>query len=314
MDRRVVIFEWPEPGNSLLSCVLGDLANRVEVDPFRDVDDQALDRACGESEIVCFHIDLTLRRGLRLAIAEWSRRLEQQGRFVVNGFVQDISKQSLARHLREIGLPTCVATPQGPGDEPLFVKTNLNYGGRKEKTLSPDILDATRLAGWISPEIGPYSYQVMARKDVPAALWADRAHVIERFVTNPEGSFVRVYFSGVQIILVMAHAPGAIKKLCDDPRDTNYITCIDHLKEGAEDFDLSDELKSTVWRFVEETPVEFGCIDIVHDESDHYYIIDLNTTPSGAAQTDPELNEYLRFGITEPDSRKTVCRKGSPLL
>jgi hypothetical protein len=196
----------------------------------------------------------------------------------------------------------------------LFVKTNLNYGGRKEKTLPPDVLDAARLARWISPEVGPYSYRVLARKDVPARLWTDGAHIIERFVTNSRDSFVRVYFSGVQIIIVVAYAAGPIKKLCGDPRDTNYITSIDHLKEGAHDFDLSDSLKAAVCGFVEQTPVEFGCIDLVHDDSDHYYIVDLNTTPSGAAETDPELNEYLRIGITDPACRKATHPGNSPLL
>jgi hypothetical protein len=314
VGKRAVILEWPEPGHSLLSRVLGDLADRVEVDPFHNDHAKLADRVCRDSEIVCFHIDLTLRRGLKLEIAQWSRQLEKQGRFVVNGFVQDISKRSLARHLRKIRLPTCIATKRGPADELLFVKTNLNYGGRKEKTLPPEILGAARLAGWISPEIGPYSYRMLARKDVPPGLWNDRAHIIEKFVTNSQDSFVRVYFSGVQIIIVVAYAPGPIKKLCGDPRDTNYITSIDHLKEGADDFDLSDSLKAAVCRFVEETPVEFGCIDLVHDDSDHYYIVDLNTTPSGAAETDPELNEYLRVGITDPAWRKAIRWRDSPLL
>jgi hypothetical protein len=312
--KRAVILEWPAPGDSLLSRVLGNLADRVEVDPFRDVPARFAERVCGDSEIVCFHIDLTFRRGLKLRVAEWSRHLEEEGRFVVNGLVQDISKRSLARHLRTICLPTCIATRRGPANELLFVKTNLNYGGRKEKTLPSEVLDATRLAGWVSRDIGPYSYRVLARKDVPAGLWNDRAYVIERFVTNAQDSFVRVYFSGVQIIIVVAYAPGPIKKLCADPRDTNYITNTDHLKEGAEDFDLSDTLKAAVCRFVEETPVEFGCIDLVHDDSDHYYIVDLNTTPSGAAETDPELNEYLRVGITDPAWRKATRRRDSPLL
>jgi hypothetical protein len=313
VSKLAVIVEWPEPGHSLLSRVLGDLADRVEVDPFRDGHAKLEDWISCRSEIVCFHVDLTLRRGLKLKIAKWSRQLEEQGRFVVNGFVQDISKRSLARHLRKIGLPTCIATRRGPADELLFVKTNLNYGGRKEKTLPPEILGAARLAGWISP-VGPYSYHVLARKDVPPGLWNDRAHIIEKFVTNSQDSFVRVYFSGVQIVIVVAYAPGPIKKLCGDPRDTNYITSIDHLKEGASDFDLSDSLKATVCRFVEETPVEFGCIDLVHDDFDHYYIIDLNTTPSGAAEVDVELNEYLRVGITDPAWRKAICRRDSPLL
>src|SRR5262249_13834144 len=133
--KRAVIFEWPEPGDSLLSGVLGNLADRVEVDPFRPLSAQSLEDAGGDAEIVCFHVDLTIRRRLPLRIAEWSRRLEAEGWFVVNGRVQDISKRTLARHLKKIGLPTCVAPRRGPAEEFLFLKTNLNYGGRKEKVL-----------------------------------------------------------------------------------------------------------------------------------------------------------------------------------
>jgi hypothetical protein len=313
--KRAVIFEWPEPsGNSLLSGVLGGLAERVWVDPFRDLASQPLGDACGDAEVVCFHVDLTLRRGLRLDIAGWSRRLEAEGRYVVNGRVQDISKRSLARHLKAIGLPTCAATRRGPADEPLFVKTNLNYGGRKESRLPPEVVDAAELSGLISAEVGAFSYRVLPRKDVPAGLWSDPAHAIERYVTNSHDSFVRAYFSGVQIIMVVAYAPGPIKKLRGDPRDTNYVTDIGHLKGGAEDFELSDALKSTVCRFVERTPVEFGSIDLVHDDDGHYYVIDLNTTPSGGEGADPELNEHLRLGITEPEYRKATARKDSPLL
>ena len=311
---RAVVLEWPEPGDSLLSGVLGDLARRVEIDPFRKQSAQSLDDICRDAEIICFHVDLTLRRGLQLGIARWTRRLLKQGRYVVNGLVQDISKKSLASHLRRIHLPTCNATKRGPGDEALFVKTNLNYGGRKEKILPPEVIEATKLSELISAEIDSYSYRVSARRDIPQDLWADRAVTIERYVRNSQETFVRAYFSGVQIVIVVAHAPGPIKKLCGDPRDTNYITDIDHLRGGAKDFKLSDSLKSMMCRFVEETPVEFGCIDIVHDDFDNYYIIDLNTTPSGVGATDPELNEYLRHGITNPALRKGPCRPGSPLL
>ena len=242
---RAVVLEWPEPGDSLLSGVLGDLARRVQVDPFREHSPQSLDGICCDAEIICFHVDLTLRRGLKLGIARWTRRLLKQGRYVVNGLVQDISKKSLASHASpDSPLPTCNATKRGPGDEPLFVKTNLNYGGRKEKSLPPEIVESTKLADLISPNIDSYSYRVSERRDIPQELWADRAVMIERYVQNSQESFVRVYFAGVQIIIIVAYAPGPIKKLCGDPRDTNYVTDIAHLKGGAKDFKLSDSLKS----------------------------------------------------------------------
>src|SRR5262249_8429564 len=137
--KRAVIFEWPEPGSSLLSGVLGDLADRVEVDPFRPLSAQSLEDAGGDAAIACSHVDPTLRRRLPLRLVNWSRRLEAAGRFVVNGRVQDISKRTLARHLRKIGLPTCVAPRRGPAKELLFLKTNLNYPRRKEERPPPEV-------------------------------------------------------------------------------------------------------------------------------------------------------------------------------
>jgi hypothetical protein len=207
-----------------------------------------------------------------------------------------------------------MATENGPADEELFVKTNLNYGGRKEKRIPPEVAETSRMTAYMTEETGAYTYRVLKRKDVPAKLWNDSAHFIERFVTNSDDSFVRVYFAGVRIVIVKAYAPTAIKKLVGDPRDTNYVTDIVHLESGAEDFELSDTLKATVGSFVKKTPVEFGCIDLVYDDFDHYYVVDLNMTPSGGRGTDAELNDYLQLGITDPAYRKSVECTDSPLV
>jgi len=151
----------------------------------------------------------------------------------------------------------------------------------------------------------------MLQKDV----WSDPAIVVERYVTNSEDSFYRVYFSGKQVIIVEAFAPRIIKKLSGDPRDTNYVTDLEHLKAGTADhLELNANLKRTVATFVENTPVEFGSIDIVHDGQDNHYIIDLNLTPYAGTRThDPFLTNFLRVGITDPTRRKAEIFLESPM-
>jgi len=150
----------------------------------------------------------------------------------------------------------------------------------------------------------------MLQQDV----WDDRSIVVEKYVTNPENSFYRVYFSGQQIIIVKAFAPGTIKKLSGDSRDTNFVTSIERLNAGNDHRELSATLKRDVATFVELTPVEFGCIDVVHDGEDNHYIIDLNLTPyAGKRRHDPFLTEFLRQGITDPSRRNLTGCHNSPL-
>ncbi len=138
--------------------------------------------------------------------------------------------------------------------------------------------------------------------------------MVEKYVANAENSFHRVYFSGNQVIIVKAFAPGVIKKLSGDPRDTNFVTDLEHLKAGTDQLSISATLKRDVATFVEKTPVEFGCIDIVHDGYDQHYIIDLNLTPyAGTRVHDAFLTNFLRLGITSPLQRKLSDFVSSPL-
>jgi len=82
----------------------------------------------------------------------------------------------------------------------------------------------------ISPGVGAYHYRTVERRMLQKDLWTNPAIVIEKYITNSEESFYRVYFSGKQIVIVKAFAPRIIKKLSGDPRDTNYVTDLDHLK------------------------------------------------------------------------------------
>jgi hypothetical protein len=80
------------------------------------------------------------------------------------------------------------------------------------------------------------------------------------------------------------------------------VTDLEHLKAGTDQLAISAALKRDVATFVEQTPVEFGCIDIVHDGHDRHYIIDLNLTPYAGTKenNDVFLTNFLQLGITNP--------------
>lgn len=310
----MAVLEWCAWDGFLLNYVLGDDVLRIETDPFRDLPDAQFEQVCRSSSSVCFQINLSVRRHLPLRIRDLTCRFAERGIHVVNGYVQDIRKSVLQSHLETLGLASPRAGSTGAPDEILFVKSNLNYGGALEKSLPPDLAVAAGFADLISPDIGPYGYRTVIREQLPDSVWTDPTIVVEKFITNSENSFYRVYFSGKQVIIVKAFARGDIKKLSNDPRDTNYVSELDFLKDGSDGLGVSPKLKRDVAQFVENTPVDFGCIDIVHDGRDHHYIVDLNLTPyAGMGATDPWLNEFLRAGITCPPQRKPAVSIRTPL-
>ena len=311
----VAVLEWRAWNGFLLAHVLGDDAVRIETDPFSEFPSEEFDRVCDSFTTVCFQINLSVRHRLPLRIHDLTTRFVDRGVYVVNGLVQDISKSTLHAHLEAIGLSSLKAAPSCSADEVLFVKTNLNYGGELERWLPPESITAGGLERLVSNDIGAYRYKTIERGMIEEGLWTDPSIVIEKYVTNSENSFYRVYFSGKQIIIVNAFAPGVIKKLSGDPRDTNFVTDLQHLKAGTDQLQISAALKRDVATFVEKTPVEFGCIDIVHDGHDQHYIIDLNLTPYAGAKekNDVFLTNFLRLGITNPHQRKRAVSTRTPL-
>ena len=311
---KVAVLEWQAWSDFLLTNVLGDHAVRIETDPFREFPSAQFDRICDSFPIVCFHINLSVRSRLPLRVRDLNDRFVERGIYLFNGLVKDIRKSTLQSHLEAIGISSLKATRTGSADEILFVKTDLNYGGDLERWLPPESIAAGGLEHFISTDIGAYHYKTVERGTLEDSIWTDSSIVIEKYVTNDEGSFYRVYFSGQQIILVKAFAPGIIKKLSSDPRDTNFVLDLESLKAGTDELPISARLKRDVATFVENTPVEFGCIDIVHDGHDNHYVVDLNLTPyAGDKGYDDVLNRFLRLGITDPARRKVTRFLDSPL-
>jgi hypothetical protein len=313
----VAVLEWRAWEGFLLAHVLGDHAVRIETDPFREFPKAEFERICANVATVCFQINLSVRRQLPIGVRDLAIRFRERGLYVVNGSVEDIRKSALHAHLEAVGLRSPKADPIGAPDERLFIKTDLNYGGDVERWLPPEIIMAAGLDRLISADLGAYNYRIAERSELPDAVWTDPAIVVERYVGNAEESFFRVYFAGKRIVIVKAFAPGIIKKMSNDPRDVNFLAELDSLKAGDDRLPLSPALKQDVATFVATAPVEFGCIDIVHDGEDRHYVIDLNLTPyAGRGSSDPALTRFLRQGLMNARQRKPPAPSDlrSPLI
>ncbi len=313
---KVAVLEWLAWEGFLLAHVLGDDAERIEVDPFRELPSEVFEYICDSFKTVCFQVNLSLRSRLPLRIRDLTNRFIECGVFVVNGFVQDIRKSTLQTHLETIGLNSVRVTPDGPAHEVLIVKTDLNFGGEPERMAPPGSLAAGGLKDLVSPEIrGAYNYKTVLREMLPAEIWKDSSIMIEKYVSNFENSFYRVYFSGDRVIIVHAFTPGVIKKLSNDPRDTNYVSDLEHLKAGTDELEISQTLKRDIVTFLEQSAIEFGCLDIMHDGNDNHYIVDLNLTPyAGIKPIDPFLTNFLREGLGTPSQRALSDFVNSPLI
>ena len=145
---KVAVLEWRAWEGFLLTHVLGDDAERIEVDPFRELPSEQFDRICDSFSTVCFQVNLSVRSRLPLRIRDLTNRFVERGVFVVNGFVQDIRKSTLQTHLEAIDLPSVKVTPSGPSHEVLIVKTDLNFGGEPERQLPLESIAPVAMSIW----------------------------------------------------------------------------------------------------------------------------------------------------------------------
>ena len=255
-------------------------------------------------EAVLFQINLSDSSAFPACRASIVDQLKARNITVLNVGCTDITKNNLHRQLARAGLNTAKAAREGPAEQSLFIKSNLNWGGEKEKLLPPDLTDglriqqSTRVSGW-------NHYYRTSRQDVNPALWDDDTLVIEQCIENPEQSFYRVYGFGDAIVLVKAHSPALIKKIINDPRDIN--TCLTR-KDLEEPLSVIPEaLRLQVLGFITHYPLDYFCLDIVHDLN-RFYIIDLNLTPySGKEAENSEAVQWLVAGARQ--SLKTTLQQ-----
>ena len=287
----VLVYEWQAWKGFLISHLIADYC-QVTADYQHRPEDMAAFLS-PNVKAVLWQINLSQQQAFpnrRTAIIDY---LKTRNLLVLNETVDDITKSNLQRCLVDAGLPSVRANPDMPGDTLLMVKSNLNWGGEVETRLPKTVYD--RLYSEQHQSITRFDqYYVLPRKDLPDKVWKDSSVVVETYIFNNEESFYRVYGFGESLVVVKAHSKQQIKKINGDPRDYNVLTTQAQLsREGGR---LPPRLKQVLHRFCHRIPIDYFCLDVMHDGNE-FYIVDLNTTPySGVDEQTGSAVEHLREG------------------
>lgn len=283
---NTLVYEWEAWEGFLISHLITDYCRMPAL---YDDDPTLFDRYLTPNiKAVLLQVNLS-EQGLyprkRQVIIDY---LKSRNLIVLNEQVLDITKSALHRLLDKAGLPHLKATQELDDSTPLFVKSNLNWGGEVEERLPKKLCD-----DFIAPEraITRFDeYYSIIKGDLPPDAWRDSSIVIERYVTNDENSFYRVYALGESLVIVKAHSDHLIKKISGDSRDTNCLLSKHQLL--GEKSELPVGLHSLLSLFVQQVPIDYFCLDIVHDH-ENFYIVDLNTTPYSGEQ--PQTSDACNF-------------------
>ncbi|MBI5705794.1 MAG: hypothetical protein HZC36_02270 [Armatimonadetes bacterium] len=212
-----------------------------------------------EADVAILHVDLTVIPPEYLALA---RRYPS----CVNGHVADISKRVVSTHLVRPGDGYC---------GPVIVKSDRNYGGRKERDLA--------LRGHLPPSFlrVPASYDVFeSPASVAEDVWADRDLVVERFCPEKDGDLYKMrtwmFFGGKETGSI-AYSPKPVVK----------SESVVHRKPLHE---VPEELRM----IREELAFEYGTFNYVMHEGEAV-LFDANRAPALGAFSNGDPSPEIRF-------------------
>jgi hypothetical protein len=293
---RLVAYDLSEWSGYLLPTLLPSCA-RLTAEA-SDSWETVRDRLPPDVGTFVFHIDLTDSSRCPAGRAELVRFLRGRGARILNGGVTDISKRHLQAVCAAHGLPVTRASPSGPADEPLIVKTNRNYGGKPEAELDAALRAAYAVDAREVVHAKDHGYRVLPRAEVEPSVWADEGLIVERFVANPEDLFYRVYFIGRHVAISEGREHGPVKTIGRAERRRLLLFRADESESYAAPAHLRRLVEVTV-RFIRAASMDFGCLDVVRDAGGEFYVIDMNATPHWGAEKETRILDFLRSGCDE---------------
>lgn len=257
---------------------------------------------------VLMHVDLSRTEGvLGDEPALWDA-LRRRGVSLVNSGATDIRKRTLHARCAALGLPLVgVTRDDGPPSERVIVKTNLNAGGAPERRLvlghrgadfvdrwTPDVNDSVRDAN---------GYRVCARGEVPPGVWNDATLVVERFIENADGVFLRVHVAGAATCVSQIWSDLEIKKVTIGARrrvNHFYWTTAAGDAPLGPSTDTVARAVALARRLLADLGVAFGAADCVMDARGQVAVVDANKTPGAAdIESQADVVAHLRRGIDD---------------
>jgi hypothetical protein len=309
LGETLAIYEWQAWENFLLLSIF-PRAQRVTAQIGEDHAEVA-NRVPSWVEFFVFHIDLTECSRIPLGRDILIENLRKEGKTLLNAHLTDISKKNVQSACLACNLPSTTASFEGDPDEILILKTDRNFGGEKDRLLKPE---ERRFLGLKMLEHsvinGAFSYQLCRRKKIPPKLWEENGIVIERYISNKRNVFFRAYVFLEKMVIEAAISDLPIKKTYIDlPRQYFYFAALSPI-QGSGFYDslnigeLPATLPSIIWQFCQHIRLEFGCVDVVMDDTHDCYVVDANSTPSWDRLGMHEVLAFLRSSLFEGSDSK----------
>ncbi len=226
---------------------------------------------------VFFHIAFTYPKHFLNDRDKLIKSLEDKNIKAYNINVTDNSKRFLESFLMTSELNNPFVTKDGNPDESVIVKSNFNNFGIRDVEISK------LHPNWSlpCPREKRMKYYIKTRKDISDKEWDNPEYVIQKYITNKNNVTYRgVYHRGKSIVFV-DNSNIIIKKLTST--DEWHVSST---QETSKIFDilkiLSNKLK-----------FDFFTIDVVKDNADNFFVIDLNTTPAWSIKNDYNIIKNL---------------------
>jgi hypothetical protein len=281
-DRRYVIYQWLTSEGFLLRSVI---PNATVLDAgVHDTPDGVISAIPTDATHFHFHLNCTRTHRFPTAREALLDQLRKRGIAPVNDAVTDISKTFIQECCSAIGINTTRATRNGAAKDLIIVKTDLNFGGDSEWGLSEEDRSAAQAGAGSSVMWKPDDYLVAPRASVPDAYWDDPTLVRERFVSNQDGRWYRCFIFHSRACVCELVSQEKVKKLWSSTVNGTWMFEFDEVvtrqAEQAAFPPRIHRVANDLIRFVRSFSLDFGAVDIVMDDADEPFVIDVNTTPA----------------------------------
>jgi len=245
-----------------------------------------------------FHMDLTDTHQLPLERDRFCQEVEKRGIKVLNQQMKTMAKSFLHSTVSETAFPNIKADLVGDPEEWLFVKTDRNAGGGSERRLTDEEREQL---GIIAKRVrrGPTrGYRRMQRREIGPEIWRDDNYVVERYISNVEGRFLRTYILGNQAVISEGWDDAVVKRMGGPNKRKNHLVDKHSINQNTQDLPAHILMAGeTLFAISEKIGLDYGCIDFVLDENFTPYLIDVNTTPVWGSESAPEVTGHIQLAV-----------------
>ena len=289
---NLISYEWYTSESFLIHSVD---PNRILISAELDDDPKlVIKQLTGQEKYFLFHINCTKTERFPRLRQELLEQLKASGMMLLNDHLTDISKRTVQKCCRDLGLNSTLATREGDPSEAVMVKSNLNFAGKTESGLSDADREFLGLGSQSQLIWDPYHYVVKRRDEIEDALWDDENHICETYIENSDDKWYRAYVVMDRIVLCEMTNSLQVKKVGESKLVKVWsITVTGDQFEEVSGKAFPEQMVRDLVIFQRGFHLDFGTIDIVVSDTGAPYIIDINSTPAYNNEVD-DLADHLR--------------------